>query len=227
MNRYWDLTERERSELTSEQVQAMMTVELMEKGVVKIERPELIPVEEIEPPELTLYVPKSGYRDCQFGFKTSEEAMAFMAASVSLDYEYVGGETKHRLAKNQADVSAVPVQVYSSTQLELRKSAIEKNKAAVAENQRRLQEYNAAVKAEDEATKGVWEDWHAQIAAAARHDQVVKVFRDYTETCDGSEPMAFRFLNKAFDADEIKNAFAWHEIEIPTEEPLVAVGSES
>jgi hypothetical protein len=39
VNRYWNLTEQERSKLTGEEVRAFMDVELMERGVKKIAPP--------------------------------------------------------------------------------------------------------------------------------------------------------------------------------------------
>ena len=73
MKTYWDYTERERSEMTEDQVTALLDVELMSKGVLKVVAPILNKIEPVDLPTETKY--EAG----GILFVTVEQAQAFLA----------------------------------------------------------------------------------------------------------------------------------------------------
>ena len=81
MNRYWDLTNKQRSLLTYDQVKALLEVELMEKGVLAVPKPELITTEPVALIKETYYVPhyKGEYSDqaMPFAFRSAEDCERF------------------------------------------------------------------------------------------------------------------------------------------------------
>lgn len=222
MNRYWDYTEKERSEFSEEQVKLFISVELMEKGVVKVEKPLLMEVEEIPEPTTVLYCPKADYREAPFGFETPEAAASLMTTAIRIDSDYIGGKNYCKLNPSK-DIEIVATKVYRADELALIRGSIERNNSAAAENKRRTDDYNTAVKAVEKASSGVWEDWFNCQRTAVSHQRLCDVYADYVRTCDGNETMAYKFLRKAYLDQNILDAFAWHGIEMPCEADAIAV----
>lgn len=216
MNRYWDLSEKDRSELTQEQVESLLTVELMEKGVVKVEPPIKVQVEEISPPSLTLFCVKAGYRDPGCGYMKAEDAAEAARNAVALDYDYIGGVHYNKLGKGR-DVEITPVQVYTPEELQLQRAKIERNNAAKAANTKADEEYKAACKAVEDACSGVWDDWFEQRSTRSRYERIVKTYKEYLTTCDGNEEIAFKFLRKAYLDPEIALALEWFGVAVVAE----------
>lgn len=213
MNRYWDLSEQERAKLTTEQVEAMLVVELMEKGVVKVEKPTLEPVEEIK-------LGKTGYFEIQrrgeYGmtgtcllFTDAVKAKAFIELQPLWEdsrYEY-GHDRKFAMPGRELTIKSVEL----PTELEVVNMAgiISKNKAAEEANKTKLAEYTKAIKAVDDAVKGVWDDWHTCRAKARDAAKVKDTLIEYLGLCDGNTTAALAFLGKAFDEERIAEAKVW------------------
>lgn len=214
MNRYWDLSDKERSELTREQVEALMTVELMEKGVLKVEPPAVVPVEEMQEPSLQLFCVKAGYRDPGCGYLTAERAAEAARDAVAIDYDYIGGTHYNKLGKSN-DVEIVPLKIYKPDELALNRAKIERNNAAKAANIKAESDYKSACKAVEDACAGVWEDWFKKCETGNRYERIVRVYKEYLTTCNGDEQIAFKFLRKAYLDPEITQAFEWHGIQDP------------
>jgi hypothetical protein len=211
MNRYWDKSEKQRAAMTREQVQAYLDVELMEKGVVKIERPTLQELEPVKVPTTRMYEVqhKGDYRNDSTGwcFATAEQAQAFIDTH-PMKYER-DWQTDMHYAKPSDGMLIGPIDVPSQADWAMQKSRLEKNKAIKTANEALLKEYNAAIKASDDATSGVWEDWRACRETAAKNKKVLDTLAQYLTLCDGNQQIAENFLAKAFAPEAIDAARAW------------------
>ena len=177
MNRYWDMTKRERAELTHEQIEALLTVELMEKGVVKIDPPNLIPVIPIPEPDMVLYAPKAGYGTPDYGYRTADEAARMLNGAVTISSDYIGGKSI-KTAKTE-DLEIAEVKVYSKELLTTHRVAIEKNNAAELENSKAKKLWEEADKKVSDATKSLWSDYYECQSLATRMCKVRDTYKEY------------------------------------------------
>lgn len=216
MNRYWDLSEKERSALSRDDVQAMLRVELMERGVLQVEKPELEPVEEVKVETKTYYVIKKGSYSSDFDdfvFPTVADAEAFLKLPIL--HHVRGYSSAVAYAQPFTDPLSIQEIKLATTDEYLRvKQSAEKAKAAKDINEKLLREYNAAVKKLNEACDGVWADWADCRETAAKMKKVLDVRAEYVETCNGDYGLADKFLAKAFDAETIRGAEKWFGVAI-------------
>ena len=212
MNRYWNLSEKERAALTREQVTAFLDVELMEKGVSKVVAPELEPIEDVKPRSKRIYgiQCKGDYSSpdvLEIAFETVEDAEAFIKLNPLLvKTSYPLDITEYRF---MADIAVMPRDVPGAHDLSAIKGPLEKAKAAKDANAKRLREYDAAIKVANEATQGVWNDWHECREKQAHAAKVFRTLDEYTGLCAGNAELAKTFLAKVYDADAIKAAEDW------------------
>lgn len=213
MNRYWDLSEQERSKLTAEQLDAMLVVELMEKGVLKVEKPDVEPVEEIKLGK-TVYFEiqrrgEYGMTGTALLFTDAVKAQTFIELQPLWEdsrYEY-GHDRKFAMPGRELTIKSVEL----PTELEVVNMAgiLSKNKAAEEANKTKLAEYTKAVKAVEDATEGVLDDWQTCRAKARDAAKVKDTLVEYLGLCDGNQATALTFLARAFDEDRIAEAKAW------------------
>jgi len=225
MNRYWNLSPKDRSELTSEQVEALLTVEMMEKGVVKPVEPTLIPVEELPEPDIVLYAPKAAYSNPNFGYKTPEQAARLLADAVCISTDYISGTSVSVIGDREVEIAEV--RVYSKGLLAENRVLIEKNSAAKKQNETAKKEYEAQQRKVTEATQGVWEDYYSRQAEARDNKKVIDTYNEYVQTCDGNTGLAYKFLLKAYCPGAIGDAFDWFGMDRPIDEYSEIVVSQS
>lgn len=219
MQTYWDLTEKERAQLSTEEVERFVDAELMLKGVLKVKPLQLTPVPEMPKADLNLYVLSHSYRTTDIGFENEAHAGDALNDGVYIEQVYVGGQSVNVVRKFE-DAAMKRVQCYSAERFAEARASIEKAAAAKSANERAEREYDAAVAKQDEALKGLWEDWHDCQSKHAELAEVVSTFRDYEKTA-GDATTAAKFLAKVFDASKIAEAAEWFAVSIPavTHEP--------
>lgn len=222
MNRYWDLSEKQRSELTEEQVEAMLVVEKMEKGVFDPEPPQLQPIEECPAPDVTMYGPKARYSKPDLVFVSPEDAAKFSVKACRVESEYIGGQSICVLGA-EGDMEIEAVHLYSREAFLKYRSLLEKNGSAKKHNEAEQAKFNEAKKKLDTAVSGVWSNYWECQSKSRDCKKVIETFEEYTRICDGDHLKAFTFLGKAFDDCEIREAFEWNEMDIPSEMPAEAV----
>ena len=217
MNRYWDMPEQERAELTTAQVEAFLSVELMEKGVASVEPPVLHEIVEVTVPESqyfeVTYAGDSSYsRDESTGFvfETYEQAQSFIDASpFKLDENWsMGG---HKYAKHLAGYAIKPVDLANEQDTLNHKVALEKARELKSANESARNQFATDRKAVDDAVGGVWDDWRECTSAAAAHQQAYDTFAEYIQLCDGDSSKALIFLHKALSDEQIADACKWDE----------------
>jgi hypothetical protein len=217
MNRYWDVDEQKRAVLTREQVQAFLDVELMEKGIVKVEPPELQPIEPVKLEKTTYYEIQRkgeyGPSETSLLFTSAEKAQAFIELSplwqgTKHEYGY-----KNHFAMPGCELSIKSVELPTEAAMSNAASILKRNTATEEANQKLSREYRTAVEATEKATQGIWTDWYECRDKQATLKRVTDTFAEYTELCNGDKAMAHTFLLKAFKEEQVKAAFEWFEIE--------------
>jgi len=223
MNRYWDVPEKERAEMTGEQVESFIAVELMEKGVIQPKQPGLEDYSEIDVARETVYGieygGKYGKNASDLVFADKESAAAFiMLKPMFTDSEYYGSEHK-RWAKPCEDMEVVSRQLYDKDSLTAAQSALKRNGEIKKRNKELTDEYAAGMKAVRDASKGVWEDYYELREQKERHEKVIATHEEYVKLSGGNETIAAGFLAKAYDNESVIEAFKWFDKEPPVLEP--------
>ncbi len=216
MKTYWDLSEQERADLAADDVQRYVDAELMLKGVLKVIPLALEPVPKVPEPTTKAFVVrfagKYGRADSGVAFATLEAAQAFVALRpLTLGSEYLDSTSvQYTVAVGDAEIAEVPIfteEAKNAVRNELKKAA-----AIAATNSKRTEEYGNAVREQEKALSGLWEDWTRCREENARLRAVADTFADYTRTA-GDEATASKFLAKVYPAEIIAEAaqrFGFH-----------------
>lgn len=212
MRTYWDLEEKERAALTSEDVEKYLAAELMSKGVLQVQPLQLVEVVPVEPPASTFFeVRRSSYDSMRVLFRTAEQAKQFLQLEpLMLDHVWLGSETVCFVDDRASLPEIVALNYRSRAEHEALKERLTKASAGEVENRRRSDEHAKAVKAQDDALKGLWDDWYACQARAARMKRIRDTFDEYKRIAEDSR-VAARFLRKAFRDDDIHEAAVWFD----------------
>lgn len=204
MKRYWDYDEKERAELTEEQVRELLDYELMEKGVLKVPalsievpRPVDIPTRKV----FTIQV--DAYTKLGVAFDTIEAAQSFLALKPMMRVESYA-EKAHCKPLDKATVAIEDLP--SESDVATRRQALRENQKIEARNVEAKHEHDAALMEIDEATSGIWADWRSCLAAKAKREKVSATFGEYKRLTDGNEGLARTFLAKVFSSSEIADA---------------------
>ena len=220
MNSYWDLTQQERASLTREQVEAFVSVELMEKGVANVKPPRLAEVPEVSLATTTYYsVSFDGdYSSdmCEYVFKTPEQAHAFVGLEPfkkDSDWQH----DRREYAKPRLNGRVGTIELPSEADVLTVASKLAQVKQIKEANEKASKDYQSARKAIDEALAGLWEDWHEQTAMASRCREIEATREEYTKMCDGNVDLADEFLRKVYAEERIEEAAKWAG-EAPEEE---------
>jgi hypothetical protein len=223
MQTYWDLTNRERSDLDREGVEKFLDAELMAKGVLKVDPPELEPVPKVpelpRKPFVKLEWADPEYSYSKFSvdivFDTAEQAQAF------LDLKPRRLRSRHReqyYTEVLADPSFIVVQACGQQEYLEAKSAIEAAGAVSSRNSSASSKYEKACAEMNKVLQGVWSDWSECRDMAAQHQRVFDTREEYQRIAD-DDSVAMQFLRKAFGDEQIQEAFAWFEMDAPDFDP--------
>lgn len=210
MKTYWDLSETERAALSQEDVLRYVDAELMLKGVLKV-KPLALEEEPAMPDEdARVYVvrSKSQYGKSEMGvaFGSIEAANAFIAMKpLRLESAWLGQESVSFVAPG-ADFEIAEISVYSEALKNSAHADMKRASTIRQANEKLRQEHAAALRAQEEALGGMWEDWTACRAAEAKLRAVADTFEDYRRTADGDSSVASAFLAKVYPADLINEA---------------------
>ena len=217
MNRYWDFSAKKRAALTREQVQACCIVELMEKGVLAVDAPVLQ-----EEPNVVITTEVfyeimhqgeySNDSSMDIAFKDMADATAFVNLPVlTLDRRYSLGNVRFA---SPAKALKIAKAEYPTDRVMMNNAVVIKEQKAIREaNKMAKDKYAADIKAVEEATKGVWDDWAKQNEYKAEYARIDATLAKYLELCAGDELLARANLGKAFDADTLTAREAWNATE--------------
>jgi hypothetical protein len=211
---YWDFTEKERAEMTRENVEALLDVELMTKGVLKVNPPVLEP--EVEVP---LLKDTAWFKVGELVFDTLEQAKTFMGLSPhKSNYEYLGGGWANKLEYSErytADKVEM-VMLKSHDDVLTHKAALEKARGVTDRNAKAKEEFQKQSNSQAKVFDGVWEDWSRQRDKLESHKRVFATFETYLKLSEGNDVTAARFLFKAIAPKDVFDAYEYMGMSLPT-----------
>lgn len=221
MKTYWDHTEKERANLTHEQVQALCKFELMGEGVVVAPYPGDAPTKpEINEPKATVYAVEwksATYRSETLHFDDREQALKAMELRpVYIDHDYT---VKAESIVPLCDPTLSEREAFKVFDKDAYSNMLSQYKAEKDEYDKRLKEYQEDKAAAERCCESLWEDYAEQRGKLREAQQVADRWADYVETCGGDERTACRFLCKAFSNERIEAANDWCGAGIPTTAP--------
>jgi hypothetical protein len=212
---YWDLEPKARSVLSEADVQRYLDAELMLKGVLKVEPLEV----DAEPDEpalaKTTYYKLQGFDAV---FASSEDASAFAKLKpFKSSYRYLSGYSdsiKYVEGVTTESLEVVPIQLCQADAVANAKADLDRVGAIKQANAKKREAHTKALKIQNDALSGLWDDWHESRQAAAQHRKVVDTFAAYVQTA-GDHDVAAKFLLKVFSEEQIKAASEWTGVTIP------------
>lgn len=220
MKTYWDYTPQERAELTEDQVNSLLDVELMTKGVKKPVPPVLVeipksPLGEKVKKFSVHYHGRYGSERADAVFNTLEQAQAFIDLCPSFqtfDYE-VGSEMNYLKPMTESKIAAE--EFYSIEQINAFRSELKNRKAKTEANEKAQADFIAACKKSEEITKGVWTDWHEWLNHKRELQQIVNTYAEYTALSGGDVNVALNFLTKTYTSEKVDEAREWFPSTFP------------
>ena len=207
-NRFWELSDAEKAELTEEQVREYCRVELMSQGVLEAKAPELLDETNPETAKTIVYVPHRDDRtwgtELPIAFRTIAEAEQFAdMRPFYLDHDYSANAF---CAKQLVDIKIERKEVLSEEELLRARVELEKVTANKKANAKAQEEFKKATKVAAEVTDGVWDDWHRARRHARELVKIAGTFDEYLVLCDGNAVPATRFLLKTYEAADVREA---------------------
>lgn len=209
MNSYWDLSEKERAELSEQGIEAFVAFELMQKGVLPPREPELVEVPEVEPSRKTYFAPRynnanySWPETANVAFTSEQAAREAIKGMVHIEEQRGTGVAVARFITQVATVEAVTYEDHERLRADL-----ERAKAAKSANEAESKRYQKECSDREEALKGMWSDWHECREQAATMERIKTTMAEYVELA-GDARKASAFLRKAFDETVILDAVEW------------------
>lgn len=215
VNRYWDLTEKERAALTEENLKKFIDFELMEKGVVKVTVP-ILAEEEMIQLNKRMFFSVTGQNTREYGstdfgalFEKIEDAQAFAALRpMKKEYEYSVG-SEYYFAKPYDNYSINQVEIYTESEVMANKAILDRNAEIRKQNEAERKRTKEEVKAMKDATHGLYEDLYACKRKASRCQTIIDTFNSYLLLTNGDEQIAARFLSRAYSVEDIEEARRW------------------
>ena len=229
MKTYWDLSERERSELDHDDVEKFVAAELMTKGVLKVRPPATIAVVEPRLRTQTCFVVQSnaryGITDIDVAFRTMEDAKVFLALRpMRVESEYMGhANTTYVRDVDPTAARVTAVELPTSGDVDAMRTAIKEAQATMAANEKEQSRHTQELATQTKALEGLWEDWHTCRATRRELERVIETLDEYMVLA-GDERTALRFLQRAFADDKIRDAMEWFNRPAPELESREAKG---
>jgi len=214
---YWDLEPKTRAALSEADVQRYLDAELMTKGVLKVEEYLLEVEPEVPPLERAIWYRVAGFDPV---FATAELAQKFIDLQPrATDTKRIGSDWRSQESIEHIEpakpLEVTTVSLASEVAIEQQRGLFEKRAAVRASNRTKVETYEKAIKVQNEALSGLWEDWHARRREAAQHRKVVDTYAAYVQTA-GDHDVAAKFLLKVFSEEQIKDASDWTGVTINT-----------
>ncbi len=202
MKTYWDYSEKERSEMMEEQVRSLLDVELMTKGVKKVEAPILKPIQSVKVATEIWFEVNGAF------FKSAELAQQFLALDPRKStYEYSCGYDYRYACVIEPKIEQT--QLYSRQELLNLATILQENKAAKDYNEQATTEYEKQKKETDKVLEGVWSNWYECRKEAAEHKKLRDTYDEYVTLTKGDIALAETFLKKVYTEEEVQATREW------------------
>ena len=184
--------------MTEEQMSPLLDIELMEKGILKPQPPQLKTIKSIE------LQSKIYYEIGGLIFDNMEDAQKVANLNpLQSDYDYNGAGYNYKYPKNVSkDISNI--KLYDRQEVVNLQSILKQNKEAEEYNSKATDEYNNAIKNSREATEGIWKDWQGCKNKAHAYQTIINTREEYLRMTGGNPTVTKNFLLKAFDKNELE-----------------------
>ena len=216
MKRYAEFTKLERANMSREEVKDLLKYELMDAGIVSVEKPPESTAKKPEIPTTTFYQPvlTAGYeRSIDILFRSSSEAEEFLElCPLYMEYNYNSG---NNVFIEPTHTTVRTVECVSKKQKEAMEPELKAYEEQIAEEKRLTKEYDDYVKLSEGAVSHIWEDWHKKREALSCSMKITENWVEYVDTCNGDEDIAMKFFLKAYSRSEIEEAFSFLELVPP------------
>jgi hypothetical protein len=203
-SKYWELTTFQKAALTYEDLQSFRKVELMIKGIVCPQQPEVpasVPGfhEFAKEHAKTVTVVKIGYYEYEISEAAKEKLVALNLRQIN--DEYISNEAIHKFGptfKPEVKTTVVYPE-FSNLKTEYL------SKYGDAENLKKAwDKYRKEAEEADKATSDLVDDWHQAGQDVALYERIQKTRNEYLEMTEGNEKLALDFLEKAFDSNDME-----------------------
>lgn len=210
MKRYWDLSEKQRASLTADEVDALLAIELMERGVLRVAPPTPEPVPEVPPPTREVWqVVISQWNRLPVVFDTADQAFAFLKLSpMEIRSVYLGAGSVENADPVPMTASVAKTTVYSADEVAKYRSVLTLAAGARDRNESAERAYQEALEKEQKETATLRDDWRECQRKALDVDKVLATFDEYKRLA-GNAWTASTFLAKAFVRGAIARAEQW------------------
>lgn len=201
--RYWDLTEKQRSELSYEEIEKFLPYEYMESGVVNPVPPVLEQV-----PEMPIDKTEKWYKVGDILFAEVEEALQFLQLEPHKStYDYRVGYKYDYAEKIDAEPTAV--MLFDREEIRVYADSLKKIKDIKEKNEQLENEYTKEKAKSDKVRDNLISDWRNCQAKAEQINKINKAYNEYIDMA-GSRELALFFLGKIYSAEEIQEAQDWY-----------------
>lgn len=233
METYWDLTNKERANLSDERMNQLQQYELMTGGASVAVKPELQEVPEKPEVPTVKYYQIKGDRYSSLGdliFENIEDANLILTMKIKeKKYNY---DTKITTAEPVKELSIEAIDVSDSGAInhlkeELQKIANIRNSNAVLQN-----EYDKAISSRTKVLESLNEDYREHVDTKAQIARLIKTYEEYKKVAD-DDLIAMKFLLKGYkeEPEVIEYAILWEELDeemvkVLREEEAVIAASE-
>ena len=233
---YWDLSVKERANLTAEELEYYERVELAMVGEVVPPPPELEEVIEPTIPSETFYTVTGGSFNTDVVFDTPEKAEAFRRLAPMLIHRRRWDTGQDYVAPYDEDARVVPVEAMTKANHTIMAADLKEAKSRNEEAQRR---YEKAREKAGDALRALRKDYRHCIEEEARLQHVRSTYLEYQALSGGDLDVARAFLVRSFGALDVQDALelsaeelgaslekARGRIRAPKEEPAEATATD-
>jgi hypothetical protein len=194
MKPFNELTNEEKVDLTTEQVNYYAKMDCANRGIIIPQKP-ISELQQVAPPTQKYY--QVGYES--FVFETDKEAQDYIdAKNKALKVKCIGGgyDSKNQYTSgrdnNYNDFKSIIL--YTREEAESIKEIVKANTEATKE----WNEYNNSLKEYNDIVSGMWDEIGDIKYTNSRKEYYNKVYKDYLDLAEGDNKIAYTFFSKAY-----------------------------
>ncbi len=197
MKRYQDYTKEEMAELTTEEVNRLIELEIAYEGIIPVEEPELkkVPTVDIKP-SIEAYSVYGLY------FKDSDKAHTLAELDPLEDaYDYSLGSEYKYLKKKESLIctkGVEKVKFYDKNELTKISSLLKEKKDVEKQNESASQEWEEYNRSIQSIRDGVWDFYYKACNAKSKLETAQKHYEHHKVLADGNEEIAQNFFKEAY-----------------------------
>ena len=216
-NDFFDLTEKQMSQLTSDEVKEFVAYHLMVKGVPQPVEPVYWDIEEPDIPSRVMYKVEFTEEDGWVStspdvlFDSQEEAMKagelFCKSGKISTSEYLNGSS-YKYTKGPAHMKVVTVPVYTKKDIDESRSLLNQADLKRKQNEEAKRMYNRALEEADKATSDIWDAHSVACSKALDMDRIKATHTTYNELASDPET-ALLFLENTYGKDKVADYLEW------------------